>query len=137
MLSVQPGAWDESEEKLRSIGVWSSVSHGKETWLGVLDVEVFILELSSIDGLSSSSVSDGEVSSLGHEIGDDSVEGGSLVMEGFSGFSDSLLSSAEGSEVGSGQGDNVVVQGKNESGWLSSVDGDIEEAVLTRGSHFI
>ena len=99
MLSVEPVARDEAQEELRSVGVGSGVGHGEISSLGVLDGEVLVSELHSVDGLSSSSVSGGEVSSLGHEVGDDSVEGRSLEVEGLSGLTDSLLSSAESSEV--------------------------------------
>ena len=69
----------------------------------MLQREVLILELVSVDGLSSSSVPSSEVSALAHEVGDDTVEGGALVSE-------PLLSSAESSEVLSSLGDNIVPQ---------------------------
>lgn len=49
----------------------------------------------------STHVSTGEVTTLKHEAGDDTVEGGGLVTE-------ALLSSAEGTEVLSGLWDFVV-----------------------------
>ena len=73
------------------------------TWSSVLQREVLILELVSVDGLSSSSVSSSEVSALAHEVGDDAVEGGALVSE-------PLLSGAESSEVLSSLGDDIVPQ---------------------------
>ena len=44
----------------------------------VLQGEVLIFELITIDGLSSSTVSSSEVSTLAHEVGDHTVEGGAL-----------------------------------------------------------
>ena len=44
------------------------------TWSSVLQREVLILELVSVDALSSSSVSSSEVPALAHEVGDDTVE---------------------------------------------------------------
>ena len=41
----------------------------------MLQLEVLVCELSSIDRLASSAVVVGEIASLAHEIGDDSVEG--------------------------------------------------------------
>jgi hypothetical protein len=58
----------------------------------VLEGEVLVLELVSIDGLSASAVVVGEVATLAHEVGDDTVEGGALV-------SVSLLAGAQGAEV--------------------------------------
>ena len=40
----------------------------------MLDFEVFVFKLVSVDGLSSSAVMVGEVTSLGHEVIDDTME---------------------------------------------------------------
>jgi hypothetical protein len=53
--------------------------HGKKALLGVLELEVLIRELLSVDGLAASSVTVGEVTTLDHELLDNAVEGGSLV----------------------------------------------------------
>jgi len=65
--------------------------------------EVLVLELSSIDGLSSSTVSCSEVSSLKHEVFDDSVESASFVSESF-------FTSAERSEVFGGDWVGIGVE---------------------------
>jgi hypothetical protein len=57
MFAIKPVAWNESEEKLRSVGVWSSVGHGKLTSLGVFNFEVFIIEFVSIDRFTTGSIS--------------------------------------------------------------------------------
>lgn len=44
-------------------------------------------------------VAAGEVTALKHELGDDAVEDGALVVEGLSRFAGTLLTSAEGAEV--------------------------------------
>ena len=46
----------------------------------MLKLEVFVFEFVSINWLSSSSVSSGEISSLDHEVGDNSVEGATGVF---------------------------------------------------------
>ena len=81
VLSIEMWGGTEAEEELGSVGVWSSVGHGEEEWLGVLQGEVLVSELVSVDGLATGSVSDGEVTSLGHEAVDDSVEDASLEVE--------------------------------------------------------
>ena len=58
----------------------SSVGHGEGSSL-VLDLEVLVLKLGAVDRLSSGAVVVGEVSSLDHEVLDDTVEGRSLVSE--------------------------------------------------------
>jgi len=59
-----------SPEKPRlTVGVPSTVGHTQSTRLGVLELEVLIGELGAVDGLSTSSVTPGKVSSLEHEVG--------------------------------------------------------------------
>jgi hypothetical protein len=76
----------------------------------VLDLEVLIGELLTVDGLATSAVATGEVTTLKHELGDDTVEGGALVAEARS-------VGAQVLEVLGGLGDDVVVEGEvNETG---------------------
>lgn len=56
MLAIQPGGDYGCDEKLGAVGVWAGVSHGEKTWLGVLDAEVFVLELLAVNGLSASAL---------------------------------------------------------------------------------
>jgi hypothetical protein len=68
----------------------------------VFQAEVFILELASIDGLSTSSIASSEVATLAHEVVDHTVEGGSLVAKTF-------LSGAQSTEVFGGLWDNIAL----------------------------
>ncbi|KAH3660419.1 hypothetical protein OGAPHI_007005 [Ogataea philodendri] len=112
VLAVQPRAWNSSDEELGSVGVWTSVGHGKQTWLGVLVHKVLVWELGSIDTLTSGTVEVGEITTLQHEVWNDSVEDGVLVTE-------TLLSSAQSSEVFSGFW-NVLVQREDDlSQWFA------------------
>lgn len=54
--------------------------------------EVLVFEFGSVDRLSAGSVALCEISSLDHELGDDSVEGGALEAE-------TLLSCAQTTEI--------------------------------------
>lgn len=92
---LQPRGLDGGDEELRTVGVGSGVGHGQQSRLGVLELEVLIGELVTVDGLSTGTVSVGEVTTLQHEVGDDSVEGRSGVAE-------TLFTGAQGSEVGGG-----------------------------------
>jgi len=64
--------------------VWDCVSGGAKltqlTLLGVLELEVLVLELGSVDRLAASTIVVGEVTSLNHEILDDTVETASLTI---------------------------------------------------------
>ena len=92
--TIEPIGGAESDEELTAVGVGASVSHGEETSLVVSDVEVLIGELGSVDGHTTSAVVVGEVTTLGHEVLDDSVEGASLV-----GVLLFVVAAAEGSKV--------------------------------------
>ena len=127
VLSVQPGGGDGGDEELGSVGVGSSVGHGKEERLAVSVLEVLISELLSVDALTSGSVTLGEVTTLQHELGDHSVERAGLEVEGLSGLADSLLTSAESTEVLSGLGDILGVELKDDSASGGIVNGDIKE----------
>jgi hypothetical protein len=52
VLAVQPGCNDSCDEELGAVRVWACVGHGEESWLGVLDLEVLVLELLAVNGLS-------------------------------------------------------------------------------------
>jgi hypothetical protein len=58
----------------------------------VLQLEVLIGELVAVDGLATSAVTLGKVTTLDHKVLDDTVEGRSLVTE-------ALLASSKSSEV--------------------------------------
>ena len=123
-------------EELRAVRVLSSVRHRQDTRSGVLQLEVLVGELLSIDGLAAGSVAVREVSSLNHEVGDDAVEDGSLVVERLSRLANSLLSCAQSTEVFHGlrhrlseparEGDDLAIQSHDDSSRLFSVNLDIE-----------
>lgn len=69
----------------------------------MLQLEVLILELVTIDGLATSAIVVGEITSLAHELRDDTMESGSLVTE-------TALASAQSPEVLSGTGHNVSAE---------------------------
>ena len=92
--AVEPVGGAESDEELTAVGVGASVCHGEESSLVVLDVKVFVRELGSVDGNATSAVVVGEVTTLGHKVLDDSVEGAALV-----GVLLFVVASARGSKV--------------------------------------
>ena len=127
MLAVQPRAGDSADEELRPVGVWTSVGHGQNTGTSVLVDEVLVSELSSIDGLASDSRAVSEITSLKHELSNDSVEDGALEVKRLSRFSHSLLSGAQGSEVLGRLWDCISEKFHNDSSCWLVVHGDIEE----------
>jgi len=102
------------------IRVGAGVGHGEHERLLVGELEVLVGELLAVDGLATSALScivsmssgeamnrwfthvaTGEVTTLEHEVRDDTVELGARVAE-------ALLASAESAEVLDGLGDDVV-----------------------------
>merc|ERR1719180_765429 len=74
MFSIKPLGLSRAKEKLRPVGVGTSISHRQHTRSSVLETEVLIFKLAPIDGLSTSSIASSEVTSLAHEVGNDPVE---------------------------------------------------------------
>lgn len=89
----------------------------------MLEQEIFIVKLGSIDGLASSAVVIGEISSLGHEVIDDAMEVRTLVSEPF-------FVGAQGAEVSRSLGHFLIEELKDQLAGLSRPEIDVEEDVL-------
>lgn len=64
VLSVEPRGLDGADEELRAVGVGTSIGHRHNAGASVLQGKVLILELVAVDGLATSSIVVGEVTSL-------------------------------------------------------------------------
>ena len=64
VLSIKPLGLGSAEEELASVSVGASIGHGENSSSSVLQGEVLILELVAVDGLATSSVMVGEVTTL-------------------------------------------------------------------------
>ena len=73
----------------------------------------------AIDGLATGAVVPGEITALKHELGDHTVEGGTLVAE-------TILSSRKFPEVSCGFGDDVIIQLENDSTSGLTSDGNVK-----------
>lgn len=124
--AVKPAGNDGGDEELGAVGVLAGVGHGEQTGLVVLQLEVLIREPVTVDGLATSAVALGEITTLQHELGDDAVEAGTLVTE-------SLLTSAESTEVLNGLGDDFVEQLEGDAASRLAINGDIEESLDNHG----
>ena len=91
MVSVEPWCCDRGQEELRTSSVWSSVGHGEQERLLVRQSEVLVVELLSVNGLSTRAISIGEVTALDHELGNDAVESAPLVVQLLAGLPNALL----------------------------------------------
>mmetsp|Transcript_1376 Transcript_1376/g.4166 ORF Transcript_1376/g.4166 Transcript_1376/m.4166 type:complete len:152 (+) Transcript_1376:155-610(+) len=99
MTSIQPGSLDGGNEKLRSIGVGSSIGHTQIHGSFVLELKVFIGKLFTENAFSSTTIEMSKITSLNHKVGNDTVKDGSLVMKGFARLSSSLFSRAKCTKV--------------------------------------
>jgi hypothetical protein len=52
VAAIEPAGDDGGDEELAAIGILSAVGHAEETLAGVLELEVLIRELGSIDGFT-------------------------------------------------------------------------------------
>ena len=115
VLAIEPRSLDGAEEELGAVGSGASVGHGKDTRAGVLELEVLIGELGPVDRLAAGARAVGEVAALDHEVGDDAVEGGALVVEGLARGARALLARAEGAEVLDGLRDGLTVKAHDDA----------------------
>ena len=87
----------------------ASVGHAQKEGLLVLELKVLVLELLSVNALTTGSVASSEVTTLDHERLDDTVETRALVVERLAILSLTLLACAQCAEVLGGPGDDIVV----------------------------
>lgn len=78
MPAIEPAGFCNGQEKLTPICVLACVGHRQAEWL-VLELEVLVLERPAPDGSASSAVPTCEVTSLDHEVRDNTMELASLI----------------------------------------------------------
>jgi len=99
MATVQPSSLHSCNEELRAISVGTSIGHAEHSWTSVLQLEMFIRKLVTINALPSCSISTGEVTSLYHKIWDYTMKVAALEMKVFATLSHTLVSFAQMHEV--------------------------------------
>jgi hypothetical protein len=108
-----------------------TVGHAQVKRSFVLENEVLIFKLLSVDRLASAAVKVCEISSLDHKVRNYAMKDRSLVVQRLSLLSDSLLACAEGTEVISGLGDSVAEKSENDTAAISgSLNFDIEKDLV-------
>ena len=92
MATIEVRGRARADEELRAVGVWPSVGHRQNAWASVLELEVFIGELFTVNGLTTSAVLASKVSTLAHKLRDNAMKWGAFVSKPF-------LASAQSAEV--------------------------------------
>jgi len=123
VLSVKPRRLDGGDEELGPVGVPAGVGHRHPAGAQVLQLEVLVGELVTVDGLASGAVSPGEVSALEHKTVDDPVELGTLVAE-------SLLAGSQSPEVLDGLGYGLAEQADDDGSLGLTPDLDVKRHLM-------
>lgn len=95
--------------------------------LACLAREGLIRELHAVDGFAASAVATLEVAELSHELRNNSVEDGGLVVEGLAAAAHTLFTSAESAEVLSSLGSDVLEEFERDALGGLLADRDVEE----------
>jgi len=128
MSAIEPFGLHSTKEELGPVGVRAGVSHAQDAGAGVLESEVLISKLGTIDGLATSAVLVGEIATLAHEVGDDAMERGACVTE-------TLFAGAQGTEVFSSLGHNIATEFNDNPTERLAICGDVEETAGKCSAH--
>ena len=126
MLAIQVRRSSKAEEELAAVGVFAAVGHAEGAGAGVFVDEVFVFEFGAVDAFAAGAVHLCEVAALGHEAGDDAVEGAGFEVERFAGLAGAFGAGAEGEEVFGGFG-GVGEEDHFEAAYDFGADFDVEE----------
>ena len=146
MFTVKPRSNDGRDDELRAVGVLARVSHREQPCLVVSQFKVLVytrvrgdinmytymshgddtrranaitVKLVAVDGFPARTVTAGKVAALDHELGDDTVERGSLVAK-------AVLACGELAKVSSRPGHDVVEEREDDATRRLVVDVDVE-----------
>ena len=127
MATIQPRRENGGDKELATIRVGAGIGHGQKSRCGVLELKVLIGEFVSVDGNPPSAISPGKVTTLAHEIRDNTVKLAALVSHTF-------FACAKCSEILCCLGRGVCKQLKFDAPSLGGSNVHIEEHIGTRHS---
>ena len=125
VLGVEKVAFGAGDEELTAVGVLARVGHGQQAGPGVLQAEVLVGEVGSVDAHGARAVAIDEIPALDHEVFDDAMElgvfeaGGHAVPPEFAG--------TQLPEVLGGSGHHVGEQLHFHATDFRVTDGDVEK----------
>jgi hypothetical protein len=126
------GTRNSSNEELTRIGVRTCIGHREHIRMSMVDLKGFIRERDPIDGHATCSVVVSDVSSLDHELGDDSMHDGGLVGEEMGGGVGGGVGVAytELAEIVAGVGGDVIEEGEDHTAGRGVVYAYVHEYLL-------
>jgi len=127
VLAIEVGHLAEGDEELGAVSVGARVGHRQLVRLRVVQFEALIVKLLAVDGFSTSAVTLGEVATLSHEAGDDSVELAALVAQRDASSGIASGTSGELGEVVGSQRHRVAIEAEDDAASILSIDFQIEE----------
>ena len=107
MSSIQPRSIYCCNIKLRAVSIGSGVSHSNNTWF-MFRYEILIIKFITINWNSTSSVSMSYVSSLNHEIWNNSMK--DWIIEGISGSAWMVITLANSNKIFDCFGNNRTIK---------------------------
>jgi hypothetical protein len=95
--------------------------------------EGLVVELVAVDRLAAGAIASSKVTTLDHELLDDAVEDGALVVQRLSGLSNALLARAESAEVLGRLGNKVGVELHGDTADGLAAERDVKVDAGSRG----
>jgi hypothetical protein len=135
MFPVEMRRPSQRYEELTTICVWPIVGHTEQALPRVSQKRLFVLELAphismlrpSVDGFAACAIVLSKVTALNDEVGNDPMEGASLVVQRFARRSaHTLLTGAEGPKILRGQRHQIRIQLNGHPSQRFSAEGQIE-----------
>ena len=99
-------------------------------------LKVLVLKLSTIDGFAAGAISLGEITTLNHELLNDTVKEGALEVERLPKLAETFLAGAEGSEIVGRLGHDIVKEFECDATGRLAADGDVKKHSATSALGF-
>ena len=126
MLPVEACRRNSGDKELRTIGVGTSIGHAQDARNVVDHREVLVGKFCTVDTLAAASVGLGEVSTLTHKIGNDTMEDRTLKVQRLARVAFTFLARAQSAKVFSCSGNIVSKETHRDSTNIVVVDSDVE-----------
>lgn len=81
VFTIKPLSFYKSDEKLAAVCVRSGIGHGHPARTVMSNLKVLILKAGSINATTTSTISIGKITTLDHEVINDTVEDATLVAQ--------------------------------------------------------